>query len=81
MHGAHIMPEEYGSTAADPFNIMCLCASCHKFKKAAWHKSPMEAAEWFHAKYPGRYQIVKDRAHTLRTIDWEAEYKRLETMY
>lgn len=77
LHGAHIMPEEYVPTACDPENIIVLCASCHKFKKSAWHKSPLEAAEWFHAKLPGRYAQVYKKAHSGIIPDWEVEYKKL----
>lgn len=77
MHGAHIMPEEYAMTAADPDNIIVLCASCHKFKKAAWHKSPLEAAEWFHQHYPGRFKRVQKKAHIAGSPDWEVVYKNL----
>jgi hypothetical protein len=77
MQGAHIFPEEYEQTSADTENIICLCSSCHKWRKGSWHKSPLEAAAWFNEKFPGRYKKLYKKAYTSRLIDWEKEYELL----
>lgn len=77
LQGAHILPEEYHQTCADPENILCLCASCHKFAKGSWHKSPMEAAEWFNDKFPGRYDRLKRKLKSARIEDWKRVYEWL----
>ncbi len=77
LDGAHIFPEEYFQTCADTQGIICLCVGCHKFKNSAWHKSPLEAADWFHSKYPERYAELKEKVNTITKIDWEETYNNL----
>jgi hypothetical protein len=77
LQGAHIFPEEYFQTCADPYNIIVLCSGCHKFKRSAWHKSPLEAADWFHSKYPMRYAELKEKVNTITQVDWQETYSQL----
>lgn len=80
--GSHIFPEKrYRHIAADPRNILCLCPSCHKFAANSWHESPLEAAEWFFAAFPGRYEELKSTAHTMveQTLPfWESKQDALK---
>lgn len=39
----------------DIINSMCLCFRCHRF---FWHEEPLQSAEWFKQKYPGRYEYL-----------------------
>lgn len=55
MHGAHIIPVGYNGTAADPDNILCLCATCHSMGKDSSHQNPIPFSNWFNEKFPGRY--------------------------
>lgn len=63
IHGAHIMPVTYAGTAADPENILCLCAGCHSMGPKSAHQQPHEFVYWMDEKFPGRYQKMKDRAN------------------
>jgi hypothetical protein len=72
MHGAHIMPETWAATAADPDNILCLCASCHM----RWHDNPIAIGRWFDEAYPGLYDRMNQKAvayskNPFPKLDWE----------
>ena len=57
LSASHIYPK--GSHPAMkwmPRNLMCLCYSCHIFW---WHKSPIEAGEWFKKEFPSDYKYLK----------------------
>ena len=69
--GAHILPETYGLTAANPRNIIALCSSHHTMDKDSWHKNPL-GQQWFHDKFPGLYDEMWAIANPTRPIkDWE----------
>lgn len=76
MHGSHIMPVEYGGTAADPDNILCLCASCHSMGRKSMHEDPIEFSRWYEEKFPGKYDILRKQAldytkNPFPKINWE----------
>jgi hypothetical protein len=55
---AHIYPTgRYPRMAWMTINILTLCwFRCHDW----WHKHPLESAEWFKQKYPGRAERLKE---------------------
>jgi hypothetical protein len=55
---SHIKPKgRYQGLRYDPVNVLCLCARCHAW---FWHDDPLEATEWFRAKYPNRYVYLQE---------------------
>lgn len=81
IHGAHILPVTYGLTAANPENIIALCARCHTFSPYSWHQSPIENAFWFDEKYPGLKEKLLGLAKPSRPIkkdEWETIYHTLK---
>ena len=80
--GSHIYPEgRYRSMSADIDNILCLCAGCHMWSSDSWHENPLESAEWFHQKYPARYELLKERSRSMPVCDlyyWEQKLKELK---
>lgn len=84
MHGSHIMPETWAGTAADPENILCLCANCHVRGRDSWHQEPVNNARWLEEKYPGLYDKVRTKAleqvRNKKKIDWPAEVDRLKAL-
>lgn len=81
LHGAHIFPVRYGNTAADPNNIISLCAYCHVYAKDSWHESPLENWEWFNQKFPGKYEELRKKAYSLNKPDYLAIYQSLKETY
>ena len=80
IHGSHILPEGgYINLSAEPENIIALCASCHSLGANSWHESPLEQ-EWFHKKFPGLYQKLKDLDNKSRRhkIDYCEKHKKLK---
>jgi len=58
-HGSHIIPVSHGNALKyDPENIITLSYHNHI---NWWHKNPIEAYEWFKAKFPKRYKYVMAR--------------------
>ena len=79
LHGSHVFSVRHEATAADLSNIICLCAYCHVFSKDSWHEEPIENAEWFKKKYPGRYEQLKEKINNHeKYIDWEGIYADLK---
>ena len=80
IQGSHIIPVKAGGLiAADPENIIALCAGCHKWKGDSWHEAPKEQ-QWFDIKYPGLYDKLKKR-HEVRPIkkwEWEEVVEKLK---
>lgn len=75
MHGAHIMPVTWAKTAAMPENILCLCASCQSMGSNSQHQDPIPFSRWFDAKWPGRYDELRQLAveysrNPKPKIDW-----------
>ena len=48
LQASHIMPRTYRATRWDLENGKALCWKCHF---TFWHKNPLEASEWFNAKF------------------------------
>lgn len=76
MHGSHIMPVTWAGTAALPYNILCLCSSCHKMARDSWHEDPVGSGRWFEEKWPGRYDELRQIAvaysqNPKPKIDWK----------
>lgn len=84
LQGSHIYPVgRYGAMAADTDNILCLCAGCHMWSNDSWHENPLESAEWFHQKYPERYQTLKERSWLNQKADiifWKKKRNLLEKL-
>ena len=76
LQGAHILPETYHSTCAEPKNILCLCAKCHKWNKGSWHKSP-EIAIWFYRNQRKRYEELEVMKYWPEP-NWEEKYEELK---
>jgi 5-methylcytosine-specific restriction endonuclease McrA len=62
IHGAHIMPVTYNGTAAEPENILSLCAGCHSMGSKSAHQQPQEYVYWLDQTFPGRYQKMREMA-------------------
>lgn len=76
MHGAHIMPETWAATAADPDNILTLCARCHSMGGESAHQNPIQFGRWFDEHYPGLYDQMASKAvaysqNPFPKIDWD----------
>ena len=77
-HGSHILPEgAYPLMSAEKENILCFCYHCHI---NWWHKSPLEATEWFNEKWPGRYQELRKQADEKlkHIVNWEQEWNEIK---
>lgn len=85
LQGSHIYPEgRYGAMSADTDNILCLCAGCHMWSNDSWHENPLESADWFRNKYPGRYEELKKRSKLSPTCDlyyWKKKLILLQEEY
>lgn len=82
MHGSHILPVTWAKTAADPNNILCLCAGCHKTKRDSWHEDPIANGRWFEERWPGRYDELYAQAlaysqNPFPKIDWKLLHEEL----
>ena len=85
MHGAHIMPVTYSGTAAEPFNLLCLCAGCHSMGAKSAHQNPVEFTRWLEEAFPGRYDKMKEMAYNYSKNprpkrDWIEIRKQLKSM-
>jgi 5-methylcytosine-specific restriction endonuclease McrA len=81
IQGAHILTEKgHGILAADPDNIVALCSSCHMWATDSWHNSPLENADWFNKKFPGRFERLKakDIPRPIKEFEWEELIKKLK---
>jgi hypothetical protein len=77
IQSSHILPVEYKRTATYLDNLIPLCASCHKWAKNSWHKSPLEQT-WFVRKYPGRRMRLILKAAEEKKIIFDDNYWREE---
>jgi hypothetical protein len=65
-HGSHVIPVSAGLALRwDLNNIKCLSYHNHL---NWWHKNPLEAAEWFRGKFPGRWEYLQERKGSLAKI-------------
>jgi len=81
-HGAHIFHTNLSAVlAADPRNIMCLCAYCHRWG----HRNPAQfVLDWFAKKYKKRYDeliIIKQTTKPIKDYQWEEIRQNLEREY
>ncbi len=77
LHCSHVYPE--GSNhgmSADPLNMKILCFQCHFLW---WHKSPIEAMEWFKSEFPERLKYLKIQHRKPLKIDWPKYLESLKT--
>jgi len=65
--------KSYPWMAFTPENALCLCSSCHIFW---WHKSVMEAYEWFRENYPSRYDYLQGLRANREAVDYEEVIER-----
>jgi hypothetical protein len=61
--------------SADPENIFCLCYSCHI---NWWHKSPLDASEWFKKKFPERYKSLRLKSRLNKVVNWEKRWEEIK---
>lgn len=84
-HSSHVIPVSFSLRLAyDTVNIKVLCFKCHIF----WfHKNPLEAHDWFKAKFPGRYEYLMKRKKEIQSMgsvktyelkEWLEDLKRVE---
>jgi hypothetical protein len=78
LHGSHIFPEPFHVVAANPRNIVCLCASCHKLSKFSWHQSPVHGVKWLERTHPGRIEELEDIINKDEPVDWKATCESLQ---
>ena len=84
MDGAHIIPVEYGLTCANPENILCLCATCHRLGRNAAHENPVPFTRWLEETFPGRYDKLWEIARKSRPIydsEWKETFKNLKIQW
>jgi 5-methylcytosine-specific restriction endonuclease McrA len=56
-HGSHVIPVSAGNKLRwDEQNLKVLCYHCHL---NWWHKNPLEATEWFKARFPDRFAYLQ----------------------
>jgi hypothetical protein len=83
-HGAHIMPVTYAGTCADPDNLLCLCSSCHSVGPKSAHQNPHDFVRWFEERWPGRYDVLREKANEYTRhpvqIDWKELTKELREL-
>jgi hypothetical protein len=60
LQASHIVSRVVKSLRWNPLNAICLCAKCHIFGQDSWHHNPIESARWFNARWPGRYDELKE---------------------
>lgn len=67
---SHVYPKgKHRSMEYDLDNVKTLCYSCHI---QWWHKHPLDAAEWFNAKYSVRAKRLKLMSQTSgKIIDYK----------
>ncbi len=76
-HVSHVIPRSQSLLLMfDPLNLKILCYHHH----INWfHKSPIEAAEWFLRKFPERWEYLEPLSKIRRPIkDYELEEKLVE---
>lgn len=76
-HAAHIIPVDFGHTAADLRNLLVLCAHCHVFGNAACHNSPIHFEQWLSGYAPGLKEILLQEANRTDKIEWSLIYENL----
>lgn len=66
-HVSHIVPVSHGNALSfDPINMIVLDFHCHI---NWWHKNPLEAGDWFKAKFPDRYKYLLE--HQQDEVHWK----------
>ena len=71
--GSHVFPEgHYHGMSAMAENIKAMCFQCHKW----WHSNPIDAHNWFKAKFPERYKTLKALSLKTIQINWRQEYEQ-----
>lgn len=83
MHGAHIIPVTWAATAADPENLLTLCARCHSMGPDSSHQNPVMFGRWFDEHYPGLYDRMMAKAvaysqNPFPKIDWDLKLAELK---
>lgn len=74
---SHVVPRTFISTRWNTENAITLCYACHIHW---WHKNPLEAAEWFESKWPGRWKALYAIANKHEKINREETYETLKTL-
>ena len=73
-HISHVVPKSSGNRLRwDLLNLKLLCFHCHIH---VWHKHPVKAGEWFKAKFPERWEYLKEREHEV--VKWKvSDYQKM----
>lgn len=71
---AHIIGRSNKTLRYDIINALCLCVGCHIYK---WHRSPLEAFEWFQSQYPDRYTYLLATRNILTKNRTVEDYKKI----
>lgn len=88
-HGSHIYAEGINrAMSADLDNILCICSVhhlAHSYWNSAnhwsWHGTPIEAHNWFKAKYPERAKVLLARSRIQQQADlffWQKKLAELK---
>ncbi len=62
----------------DEENHLCLCVRCHLYW---WHKQPLEAAQWFEEKWPGRYEKLNQKRLLIKKTDVQGWFLLLKSQH
>jgi 5-methylcytosine-specific restriction endonuclease McrA len=56
-HTSHVVAKDNGASHRrfDLMNVSLLCKRCHLYW---WHKSPLDASDWYKDKFPNRYEYL-----------------------
>jgi 5-methylcytosine-specific restriction endonuclease McrA len=70
-HCSHVVPKSLGNNLRfDLINLKILCSHCHL---RWWHMNPVEAGEWFQAKFPARWEYLSEQPRLRSFKEWELE--------
>lgn len=67
-HSSHVIPKSRSLFLRyDLLNVKVLCTYCHR----KWHDNPLAAAEWFKARFPARWNYLKELEH--KQVRWRMD--------
>lgn len=74
MNWSHVIGRSNLTLRWDIMNALCLCYRCHLY---FWHQEPIQAAIWFHSKFPERL-VYLNKAKDILLNRTEEDYKELK---
>jgi len=60
---SHVISRRNLNLRWDMTNLKLMCVGCHIYW---WHKSPLEAVDWFKGKFPDRYDYVMKNKNVIK---------------